>query len=156
MTNTPGKPSIVLVPVDFSDVTEKVIATAVQYAAALGATLHLLHVQEPMPLLVPQENLGLTPLMTPVPPLPMTGGPPALIDRWRDRLLADGITAEATELTGMVVPAITSHAEQLAPVLIVMGSHGHGAMYELLVGSAAHAVLKEATCPVLIVPAANA
>ena len=36
--------------------------------------------------------------------------------------------------------------------LIVMGSHGHGAIYNLLVGSVAEGVLKGVSCPVLIVP----
>jgi nucleotide-binding universal stress UspA family protein len=34
----------------------------------------------------------------------------------------------------------------------VMGSHGHTAFYDLLVGSTTHAVLKRAKCPVVIVP----
>jgi nucleotide-binding universal stress UspA family protein len=33
-----------------------------------------------------------------------------------------------------------------------MGSHGHGAFYDLLVGSTTQGVLKRATCPVVIVP----
>jgi len=38
---------------------------------------------------------------------------------------------------------------------VVMGSHGHGAMYDLLVGSTAQGVLRKAPCPVLIVPPAR-
>ena len=33
-----------------------------------------------------------------------------------------------------------------------MGSHGHGAIYELLVGSVTEGVLRKARCPVLVVP----
>jgi len=39
--------------------------------------------------------------------------------------------------------------------MIVMGSHGHGALYELLVGSITQGVLKAAKCPVVVVPAAG-
>jgi len=35
----------------------------------------------------------------------------------------------------------------------VVGSHGHGAFYDLLVGSTTHGLLLRASCPVLIVPA---
>lgn len=35
---------------------------------------------------------------------------------------------------------------------IVLGSHGHGAMYDLLVGSTAHIILKKSPCPVVLVP----
>ena len=38
---------------------------------------------------------------------------------------------------------------------IVLGSHGHGAMHDLLVGSTAHVVLKKSTCPVVLVPITN-
>ncbi|MEO8353471.1 MAG: universal stress protein, partial [Chthoniobacteraceae bacterium] len=37
--------------------------------------------------------------------------------------------------------------------MIVMGSHGHGSFYELLVGSVTSGVLRDARCPVLVVPA---
>jgi hypothetical protein len=33
------------------------------------------------------------------------------------------------------------------PIIIVMGTHGHGAMYNLLVGSATKGVLKHSTRP---------
>jgi nucleotide-binding universal stress UspA family protein len=33
-----------------------------------------------------------------------------------------------------------------------MGSHGHNAFYDLLVGTTTHGVLRKATCPVVIVP----
>jgi len=34
----------------------------------------------------------------------------------------------------------------------VMGSHGHTALYDLLLGSTTHGVLFRAPCPVVIVP----
>jgi len=37
----------------------------------------------------------------------------------------------------------------------VMGSHGHGMLHHLLVGSVTEGVLKKATCPVTIVPVAR-
>jgi len=38
---------------------------------------------------------------------------------------------------------------------IVMGSHGHGAMYNLLVGSVTEGVLKRSTRPLLLVPSSR-
>ena len=54
--------------------------------------------------------------------------------------------------TGIPVTAILGRAASTKARYIVMGSHGHGAMYDLLVGSTTHGVLKKAPCPVLVVP----
>ena len=43
----------------------------------------------------------------------------------------------------------------LARDLMVMGAHGHGAMYNLLVGSATKGVLTHSARPVLLVPASR-
>ncbi|MGL5938967.1 MAG: universal stress protein, partial [Waterburya sp.] len=37
--------------------------------------------------------------------------------------------------------------------MIVLGSHGHGAVYRTLVGSVSEGIIHKASCPVLIVPA---
>ena len=50
---------------------------------------------------------------------------------------------------------IVEQAEKSRADYIVMGSHGHTAFYDLLVGSTTHGVLMRAKCPVLIVPAAK-
>ena len=44
-------------------------------------------------------------------------------------------------------------AKKLGADYIVMGSHGHTALYDLLVGSTTHGVLMRAACPVVITPA---
>jgi nucleotide-binding universal stress UspA family protein len=51
-----------------------------------------------------------------------------------------------------VAEEILNQAGVLQADLIVMGTHGHGAMYKLLVGSATKGVLKRSKRPVLLVP----
>jgi nucleotide-binding universal stress UspA family protein len=46
---------------------------------------------------------------------------------------------------------IMEAAKKLRPTYIVMGSHGHNAFYEFVAGSTARHVLREASCPVLVV-----
>lgn len=144
----------ILVPIDFSDATTSVVETAVAYALAFGGSLRLLYVREPMPGLVPQEDLGVMPMLQPVAPMPERSQAERL-EEWRQKLAGREVPVEATERRGAVVHEIGEQAKEDGSSLIVMGSHGHGAMYDLLVGSAAHGVLKHATCPVLIVPAAK-
>ena len=52
------------------------------------------------------------------------------------------------------MPEIIEQAQQLAADYIVIGSHGHTALHDLLAGGTASGVLKRATCPVVIIPAA--
>jgi universal stress protein E len=50
---------------------------------------------------------------------------------------------------------IVRYAEQQAAGLIVLGTHGHGALKRALIGSVASAVARAAPCPVLLVPPAR-
>lgn len=141
----------VLVPVDFSTATGRVVETAVEYARALRGSVRLLYVCEPVPGMVPQEDLGVMPMLQPAAPMPERSQVGRL-EEWRRKLAGCGVAVEVTERRGSVVHEICEQAREDKASLIVMGSHGHGAMYDLLVGSAAHGVLKQAACPVLIVP----
>ncbi len=60
-------------------------------------------------------------------------------------LLVQGPTAET----------ILAEADKLGVDLIVMGSHGHGALYHVLLGSISEAVLHKAPCPIVLVPAST-
>ena len=64
-----------------------------------------------------------------------------------------GVETETVHRVGLPVDEILARAKKAD--YIVMGSHGHGAVYDLLVGSTTHGVLKQAPCPVVIVPPAR-
>jgi nucleotide-binding universal stress UspA family protein len=70
--------------------------------------------------------------------------------------LADrGLDARALFVAGQrTVGKILEEADRLDADLIVLGSHGHGRVYDLLVGSTCEGVLRHASIPVLIVPSA--
>jgi universal stress protein A len=53
---------------------------------------------------------------------------------------------------GAAVDVILKTARVSEPDLIVLGSHGHTAAYDLLVGSTAHSVLRRSRWPVVLVP----
>jgi|CZKI01.1.fsa_nt_gi nucleotide-binding universal stress UspA family protein len=141
----------VLAAIDFSPVTEPVLGVVAGLARALKARVLLLHV-------------------VPAPP-PMASyqisedeAAQLLAATERDAVrrlgnLAGCLTGLATEtLTATGVPAdeIVREALGNGADFIVVGSHGHTALYDLLVGSTTHGVLKKAACPVLIVPSAVA
>lgn len=62
------------------------------------------------------------------------------------------VIASVQVLDGNVTKAVLATAEQVGADLIVLGSHGHSVLGELLVGSVAHKVTVESRVPVLLVP----
>jgi nucleotide-binding universal stress UspA family protein len=139
----------ILVPVDFSAVSRRVCDAACDLANALGAELMLLHVVPPPPVMV--SDLYMLSAA-------QTEDMQAAAERAGERRLREldarctkrGIPTRLVRRTGLPVPEIVRHAAKAD--YLVMGSHGHGAMYDLLVGSTTHGVLKKVRCPVLIVP----
>lgn len=142
----------ILVAVDFSDVTDRVIAKAGELARATGAKVWLAHVVTDA---TPVTGMG---------DLPMPG---TLVDddlprhfpseqaRLRDIVasLQDiGVIAEQRLVSGDAVERIVNLAAEYEADMIVMGSHGHGALYELIVGTVSEGVMRHTTRPVLIVP----
>jgi nucleotide-binding universal stress UspA family protein len=140
----------ILVPIDFSDVTPSVLAKAVELAKALGARLVVLHVIQP------PVNLSASDPILVENTARITAAAEKAADKHLERL-EKGLQVDFGDvgilrLTGAPVARILEQAELLPADYVVLGSHGHTAVYELLVGSTAHGVLKNAKCPVIIVP----
>ncbi len=67
--------------------------------------------------------------------------------------LDKGVRARPLMVQGVAMERIADHAARLGAEYIVLGSHGHGKLYDLLVGSVADGVLRSAKVPVVMVPA---
>jgi nucleotide-binding universal stress UspA family protein len=157
----------ILVAIDFSDVTPRVIALARQLAKALGAEIHLVHVKEltaaaaqgtlgyglaGMPELAPMSGVPVTVFDPMRKAMPEDEGQKSKLTQWQKEIAQDGIKVSLHEPTGAVAEEILNQADVLNADLIVMGTHGYGAMYNLLVGSTTKGVLKRSARPVLVVP----
>jgi nucleotide-binding universal stress UspA family protein len=141
--------SNILVPIDFSDIAPQVVETAAALAEARGDEITLLHVALPDPAFVGFE-----------------AGPVVVqeaverdfkedhekLEKIRSELATRGLPAGYLHFEGSTAEVILREAKRIHANLIVMGSHGHGALYHLLVGSVTDAVLRKTTCPVLVVP----
>ena len=139
----------ILAAIDFSPVTEQVVATLMQMAATLPAQVWLIHVAPPDPAFVGYE-----------------AGPDVVrgqvavelhashqkLQKLADRLRAAGVETTALQLQGKTVDTVIAEAERLPASLIVLGSHGHGAVYNMLVGSVAEGIVRASKVPVLLVP----
>jgi nucleotide-binding universal stress UspA family protein len=140
----------ILVPVDFSDATAGVVETARQLASAFAARIVLLHVIEPEPDLVGFETIPPAMHMN----VPRDYEAERLqLDRLKQVVAQGGAEVTAVQQHGSTPTKILEEATVQDAGWIVMGSHGHGALYELLVGSVTTGVLKGARCPLVVVPA---
>jgi len=139
----------ILVPVDFSPVSAEAVELAAQLGQAFAVPVWLLHVAQPDPDFVGYDV-----------------GPPNVREQvaheMRDthghlqdysaKLRERGIEATALQVQGATVDTILREAARLGADLILLGSHGHGALRRALLGSVSEGVLHGARCPVVIVP----
>ena len=140
----------ILAPIDFSAVSDAVVEEASALARAIDGRVVLLAVTQPPVIAVEYsaliDNIGEI----------KTAGEKytsTQLAKYEAEFAASGITTEAVQLYGAPVSHIVEQAKAFSADYIVMGSHGHTALYDLLVGSTTHGVLLRATCPVVIIPA---
>lgn len=135
----------IVVATDFSRASDLAVQYARTLALRFGATVHIVHVvEEPFPIspelyvheipdfrerLVKEARRQLDVTVQEVPDVPVTSG----------------------VLVGTVARRIVEAATSADADLIVMGTHGRGALGHLLVGSVAERVVRSALCPVLTV-----
>jgi len=137
----------ILVPTDFSECSDAAVKYGLALANAFGATLHLLNVVQD-PYTMPYGADG------------FVAPEHDLLDEWRAeakrRLEAaapsgfESRTVTATRV-GSACPEIVRYAIDRHIDLIVLGTHGRGAIGHALLGSVAERVVRTAPCPVLTV-----
>jgi nucleotide-binding universal stress UspA family protein len=143
----------VLVPVDFSDSQGRLIAVAEAEAKLRGASLFLVHIIEPAAEVAGFET---DPELMRL----RAGRDPEVEQRVETERLTElakqvesrGFRCGSAVRFGLPADEILSAAAENGAGLLVMGSHGHGALYHLFTGSVVTGVLKRSTCPVLVVP----
>ncbi len=139
----------ILAPVDFSGATDAVIAEATALARALDGQVVLLTVIQP-----PAITNEYSALMDNLAEIVAAGEKNAAkrLAQLEAKLQGEKIPVETVQLNGPPIRVIVEQAKKLDADYIVMGSHGHTALYDLLVGSTTHGVLMRAACPVVITP----
>jgi nucleotide-binding universal stress UspA family protein len=144
----------IVVAVDFSNATPKVVEMAKKVARAFGAKLELFHVIEPEP---SYTAYGFTP-----DEYPAMYAFQEEAKRRATQKLADLLESVRQELPdavsvmreGSPLHSLLEHVKSGGVDLVVLGTHGHGALAALLLGSVAEGMVRKASVPTLIVPAA--
>lgn len=138
-----------LVPVDFSPFSQRMLEQAKALAATLGARVELLHVLEDpaLPALWPGRLVrDLLP--------ELRRRAEEELERLRAEAGGPEVPVEVHLEPGRSAEGILDAARELGSSLIVMGSHGHTGVNRFLLGSVTERVLPSAPCPVLVYRAA--
>jgi len=141
----------ILAPIDFSPASSAVIAEATSLARTTQGRLVLLSVVQPP--LITSDYGPLVENMSEILAAAERSASERL-EKLRSEVMTDVPIVETELAGGAPVQAIADAATRFQADYIVMGSHGHTALYDLVIGSTTHGVLKRARCPVLIIPPA--
>ncbi len=136
----------ILVPIDFSNATPSVIKAGRVLAREHHARIVLISVA-PLPALAEVASMAAEDFVGSA-----EGPVAAKLAHYGDKLNAEGLETQPFERYGPPAECIVEEARRISADYIVMGSHGHTALYEALVGSITGWVLKHAPCPVVVVP----
>ena len=142
----------VLAAIDFSDITDTVLDEAARLARALGAGLEVVHVAAGEPALAGYDKDDVATFTRD----DRAGELRDEHGRLQDlaaRLVSPDLPVEPLLIMGDTVERLLHEAERKDASLIVAGSHGHGGLHHLLLGSISEALVRHADRPVLIVPA---
>ena len=141
----------ILVPVDLSSATAQVCMAAADLAQSMDAQLLILHVIAPLPSTISGYDV--------FNPYQVTafrrafrraaGRKMKALGRWFKKRCP---STDTVIHEGKPAGEILRLARQEKMDYIVIGSHRHGAMHDLLIGSTAHLVLRQSPCPVVLVP----
>ena len=142
---------VIVVAVDFSEVTEREYEAAASLADRLRARVLVVNITEPQ-----VDLVGMAP------PQAYTSAEDeikklaeAKLNVARELFEARAVQVETLHEWGPVVGCILDKVAKYGAGLVVVGSHGHGALYNLLVGSVAEGVIRHSSVPVVVVPGAR-
>jgi nucleotide-binding universal stress UspA family protein len=139
----------IIVAIDFSDSTDSVLNVATEQAKAFGEKLYLIHVAEPDPEFIGYE-----------------AGPKVVRNQMAEhfhnehrslqelctRVKQKNCKATALLIQGQTVEILMEQVEVLDVRMIIVGSHSHGNIYNLVCGSTTSKLLKQLNIPILIIP----
>ena len=138
-----------LVTVDLSEATQIIVKKAEEIAIALSAKVWILHNAVPEPDFV---EFKVDPQAARETLARKFHEEHRQIQEIANRLRKAGLDATALLVHGATVEAILKEASDLDVDMIVVGSHGRGAMYQLLMGSISEGILHKSRCPILVIP----
>ena len=135
----------ILVPTDFSEASRQALRYATAFAQPCGSEVTLVHVIEPSPYPefgyahIPAKEAGLK------------RDAHKKLESQCEELVRAGVKASSLIRSGSAFHEIAEQARDASADLIVIATHGRGAIAHAFLGSTAERVVRHAPCPVLVV-----
>lgn len=139
----------IVLPVDFSDATEKLLDGAVKFAKQSGGKIFLIHVA-PTDIGFAIGDMGFQYF----PEVEQNEVKYELeqLNNLEKKINAQGVTSEHLMRQGIAGDVILEYAKDKNAEYIVMGSHGRSNMYDVFVGSLTKELTRRSEIPVLVIP----
>jgi nucleotide-binding universal stress UspA family protein len=137
----------ILCPIDFDDNSIAALDLACKLATQNDARVYLMHADA--------FPIGATEITVPADPVPAwEEGSLAKLNEIAAARIPQGLSHEVVTRSGAPAEQIVRAVLELNIDLIVMATHGrqHSAIRHLLMGSVAESVVRESSCPVMVLP----
>jgi nucleotide-binding universal stress UspA family protein len=142
----------ILVPLDGSSIAERALPLAIEVAQRTRARIRLARVHQT---LIAPVHLGTERLYTSI-ELATRKSEREYLRGWADRLReSSGRPVTAVTLTGSIAPALEEYVRENSVDLVVMTTHGRGALRRAWLGSIADHMVRSLEIPVLLVRSAE-
>ena len=139
----------ILAATDFSECSEHALRYACEFAEAFRAELFLLDVAEPPTAIYSEFGVGY--VGVPGIEADLQREAEARLNTLPSPTWQKQLSVTRTVLFGTPFVEVVRHAREQDVDLIVLGTHGRGAIAHMLMGSTAEKVVRKAPCPVLTV-----
>ena len=141
----------VLVPIDFSEHSQKALSYAKEFAKQWSATIHLLHVIEPV---IFPVDWGYAPVDLTNVEKEYESAAEQELSKMVETLHGEGYSAIPMVIHGgRSSDEINQYAKDHTISMICIATKGKGGVEHLLLGSTTERVLRKAPCPVLVIRA---
>jgi nucleotide-binding universal stress UspA family protein len=128
----------ILVPTDFTEVSDHALDWAVEMASRLGASITLMHAYE-LPIVgIPDATLVASAEMA----TRLADASRQALDKTLDRHKGSGVPITAVLRTGVPWEEINQVADEIHADLVVIGTHGRKGIARALLGSTAEKVVR--------------
>ncbi len=141
----------ILVPTDFSEIANNAVRVAIGMALRQKANLHLLHAVESAYIGITPDGSGIMGSLE----MPDLENASILLVRQMQHItdIHKNLSVKILLDTGAVSQCVNKYIQEQNIDLVVMGAHGTSGVKEYFMGTNTYEVIKQASCPVLSIPA---